>query len=156
MDELIPLSDTQQKALAVNPLMSNDDVMDLHTNVCGMLARIKQIKADVEQGMIAWMETNGTDLVVGEHRYYVGRKIKYVTKDKKAAIERLLEACGGDLELFSGLLSVNAIKPGAAKTAMEGDFDKHFDTITEMDLKTGKPRKVLANTLDTEHNDEGI
>lgn len=156
MDEIMPLSDTQEKALAVNPLMGNDEVMELHTNVCGMLARIKQIKKDVEQGMIAWMEANGTDLVIGDHRYYIGHNKKYKAKDQRAAIERLLDACGGDLEMFSGLLASGAIKPGAAKVALEGDFDKHFDTITELDLKTGKPRKVLASTLNTEneHDEE--
>jgi hypothetical protein len=40
-------------------------------------------------------------------------------------------------------LSVNAIKPGHAKTLLGDKWGDHFDVTEELDLKTGKPKKEL-------------
>lgn len=133
-----------QQMAAIVPTMTRDEVLARQTMVQGMLSRLREIKADMDAGIIEWIEANG-DLVVDENtRYYVGKETKYKCKDLRATIEMLL--CGFSVEDLVTVLSANAIKAGALKK-MIGNFDDHFETVVTPDLKTGRPKKTLAKTF---------
>ena len=108
---------------------------------------IKAWEAQFEAAMIEWIDANG-DFEINGVRYYVGPEKKVKCIHLKAALEALMEKCGGDWDVFVGCLSSNALKPGAAREVFGAEFDTHFATTTETDLKTGKPAKGL-HVVDT-------
>jgi hypothetical protein len=116
--------------------------------------RVREAKAKLRDAVKGWMLATGTkEFMVGETKWFIAAKKKEKCRDLKAAIEALYLATGGDFDAFVGVLSINAVKPGAAKKVLGSEFDRHFETTTEQDVSTHQPKRELqaVNTRFIDH-----
>ena len=97
-----------------------------------------------DQAMIGWIEANG-DLEDGDKRWYVGTATTRKCRFAGPAFKALLEANGGDLDATLAALCSDPFKPALASDMLGDKADQHFDTVTTLDLKTGKPKKTLKS-----------
>lgn len=108
----------------------------------------KLLASRMEQASIEWISQNG-EITNGDLRYYIGSNREYRCNNPTDALDKLLNAAGGDLSMVAGCLSAAAWKPGATRTALgEEAFKELFESRTTLDLKTGKPKLGLKK-IDT-------
>lgn len=127
-------------------IATQDDALIAITTLAAMKQAMKELGHRIETALIQWINDNG-EIECGDIRYYVGTESVTKCNDLGQAVQAILRAVGGDVDLFVSCLSSGALKPGASR-AMLGDdaFASHFTTIKLEDLKTGKPRKGLKQT----------
>jgi hypothetical protein len=112
--------------------------------------RAKQLKASLEDALIAHIRATGQDLVIGEIRYYAGHRKSVKCLDVPATFDAAVEAAGGDLgRVLNECLASDALKPGAVK-ALIGDeaFGRLYRVEVREELGEGKPRKRLLKVND--------
>jgi hypothetical protein len=123
-------------------------VADIHGQVENFLRLAKELKAQCDEHMKAWIKTNGP-LVLGDNvTKLVKQEKSEKPRDLRQAIEACLLACSGDFDTFAGLISANGIKPGAAKRLLGDKFEEVFETTWRDVLVDGKPgaKLVTVNT----------
>lgn len=107
----------------------------------------------VKSALVQWIEAN-RDIEVGDVRYYVGveKKTKPLIPPP-AMFRRLAELLGGDEEATLACLASAAFKHGEVKGRLaeslgeqaDAIYAELFETIEELELKTGKPKKSLQS-----------
>src|SRR4051812_45324984 len=143
-NDIIDAIESDVTALAEHDDLTADDLCLLLTRLDGIAKRTRGAKAQLESFLLTWLPTQPVkELQIGEVRYYVGPKTKEKCRNVPAAVTALYEATGGDYEAFCDCLSANAIKYGAAKKVLGEKYHDFFETITELDILTGKPAKAL-------------
>lgn len=129
---------------------SVDDLLTLDSNLSFMAGQIKSLRDELNKRMIEWINKHGP-ITIGTRTIYVGEDKTTKCKDVKAAMQALLEASDGDWDRVVQCLSANAIKHGAAKAVLEGDWDTHFEVVKKAKLEEGeeKPVKKIVD-MDTQ------
>jgi hypothetical protein len=99
----------------------------------------------IEAGTIAYIQENGEFEDMGI-RYYVGPDVTIKCRDVGIAFDQLLTVL--DLDSVKDLLAAGAWKPAAVRDALkdigkEEMYDVLFDEKAGVEVKTGKPRRVL-------------
>lgn len=140
-DELAAVSDAIAK---IEP-----DQQDLHDHIAITLMKLdelmrrgRELQRELKDRMKPWIESNGP-VVIGDVRYVLVNKKTEKVRSLRSAIENLYTATGGDFDAFVDCLSMNAIKPGAAKKVLGSEFENVFEVIVETDVE-GKPVKQVA------------
>lgn len=104
----------------------------------------KQACQQIEKSAEEWIKDN-KPVQVGELLYWVGP----VKKPPKCvhiptAIEKLLDACGGDFERFCTHLSSGAIKYGAARATLPQDVYESLFVVEEVEeLQSDEAAKAM-------------
>lgn len=127
-----------------------DEVLELHNKIEGFARAIRHIRSKMNARMVEWIQAN-SDIEVGTVRYYVGGTKKYKAKDDTLVMEALYTLFEGDQASVMACMSANPWKPGQIRKLLEAatdvqldwDFDGLFDTVEQLDLKTGKPKRGL-------------
>lgn len=106
-------------------------------------------KRAAEQRALEYIAEHG-EFVVGPTRYYAGVDKTTKVKDKAAALDRILEMAGGNVEQAAQYLSSEPYKHGAIRTALaaaglDGVFEDLFETVEKDELREGKPSKKLKS-----------
>lgn len=113
------------------------------------LGRLKTIAAEAKKARDARFiellnESDSGNFTFGDTRYYVGTKKKIKPLGNWQIMEALLEQTGGDAKQMAGCLASDAWKQGGIKKLVGDDKHKElFETIEELEVKTGKPKKEL-------------
>jgi hypothetical protein len=141
------MSEETTSALALRvaciPDLPMDQVLDVMNAVEVFQHQAREIKQQLEQRLKDWILEHG-EIEIGDKRYYVG-----VHRKSKPAIPLpelvavLMDVTGGDFDRFCQLLAANAFKPGECKKALGERFDEVFETTTETDVETGKPKQSV-------------
>ena len=140
---------TQIRRLCSTQIVATQDdaesVVDRLGQLDVLMSAARQLKDNLEQAVIEWIEEHGDLHVPGMSvRYYAGIRKSTKCTDVPKAFLALLEASGGDLDKALGTLASGAIKHGAARGLLaEAVFDSLFVTEEKPELKEGKPRKSL-------------
>ena len=93
---------------------------------------LKVLKEKVDEKLLEKLKSvPGRSVKFGTINYYVGSEKKVKCRNVRECIVALMEKTGGDFDLFTDTLSVNAIKQGAAKKVLGDEFAQHFETVTE-------------------------
>jgi len=123
-------------------------VADVQGRVENFLRVAKQLKAACEVRIIEYVKANGPYTVGDNVTKTVKAEKKEKPKDLRATVEACMIAANGDLDLFTGLIASDGIKPGAAKRLLGEAFDEHFETTWRDVLVDGKPglKLVTQNT----------
>jgi alkylated DNA nucleotide flippase Atl1 len=128
-------------------LVTEETPIEEVINLVGLMDDAKRRLAEAREQ--AWaalhlkVEQAGGSFTFGDIRYYVGVEKKTKCRAVGRCLEALLTVSGGDWDAVVDCLSANAIKYGAAKKALGGQFDNHFEVIEVPDLKEGKPERKL-------------
>lgn len=142
MDNEIEL---RRAVLALDAGTPVEAVADIMGRVDAFLRRAKEVKAHLEDVLVARIEQAGP-IEVNGIRYYAGiRKVTTCT-DQPAAVESLLAAVAGDLSAFADCLAAGALKHGAARAVLPPDeFARLFRVDERAELREGKPVKRLMS-----------
>ena len=128
--------------------MTVDEVMEMRNNVLVYLERAKQLKAEFEASLLAYIEEKGS-FEWGGIRFYAGTRKTTKCVNKMLTMQLLLEGMGGDLNLVvSDLLASQPFRYGACRDVLGDEFDKCFSTEEKPDLKTGTTKREVM-TLPT-------
>ena len=127
--------------------MTPEQVADIIALVSAAKSRIREIDDALADALIQYIRDTGRDLVIGTVRYYIGSRRVVRCPDVPQAVESLMLAAGGDMAAFCGVLSSNAIKPGAARRMLEEVhqeelFDRLFTTEFQDELRDGRPSRL--------------
>lgn len=124
---------------------THDEALTLLMNSTAFGQAAREIKAKADTALIAWMDLHG-DLDAGTVRYYVGKDKTEKVISKRATVEALIEACGGDLDRFTEMLTSDPFKPGACGGVI--DRATHFKTTTKEVIEDGvsKPVRKIKST----------
>ncbi len=132
----------------VDDTMPLEQVMQVYERIQVVKAIVRELNAGMNQVLADWINTNG-DFCVGDKRYYVGATRTTKVRDKRQAVQVLLEATAGDLDSLADLLGSQPFKHGSCKQHLtEDQYDDLFEVVESKDIKTGKPKKGLQ-VLDT-------
>lgn len=132
-----------QRIEALPALSDAEAALSLMADVERFQAAAREAKRQLEAALIQFIDANG-DIELGDKRWYVGHDKSYKRRtDLEVAVSALLEATGGDVAAFCGLLSSGALKPAACRLVLGERFADHFETVVERDLKTGAPRRAV-------------
>lgn len=125
--------------------VTEDEALEALVLMLTVKSRLRQLAADLEEGLIYWILVNGRDLVIGDKRWYVGVEHKSKCLDVSGTLETLLDVTAGDMAQVAGALIANPFKPAHTKGLIADPkrAAKLFESWTVPDLKTGKPRKRL-------------
>lgn len=141
-DEITALA---RRVATISSAADADAVLAVMNDVEVLQKRAKEVKHQLEQALIAYIDEHG-EIEAGDVRWYVG-----IDKTYKPAVplpqlvENLLAVTEGDFDRFCELLSSGAFKPGACKSVLGDGFDAAFETIVKRNLETGKPRRSLKS-----------
>jgi len=139
------LTDLERSVAMLELTAPQDALLELRDRLSFLRNSLKTLSDSLEEKFIEWINVNG-EITYGTKRLYVGSKKDNKCVDQRAALEALMQVCGGDWEQFCGCLASGAIKPGAAKQVMgEETWSKHFQVVEKTELKDGvaKPVKGL-------------
>jgi hypothetical protein len=130
--------------VAIEPDTPMDVAAAMRLRVVSILRMAQQAKSKLDEYLIPLVERQGP-ITVGTEVTAVVESEKHVKcHDLRAALEALITKSGGDWDLFTTTLSVNAIKPSEAKKLLGDDlFAEHFDVTWRKVLKDGQPSKKL-------------
>ena len=128
-------------------LLTNDlsvnHVLEIRERVAVAAARIREIREDLDRALIAYMAENG-DIPLGDgRRLYTAVESTTRVRDKAAALEALVRACGGDVATLASYLTSQPIKHGAAKKLLGDDWGDHFLTETKKKAKGGAAKLTV-------------
>ncbi len=139
------LAETQLAICEIDPenKLQHDHIALTLTKLEGYIAHAQDLKRQLKDAMKPWIEANGP-VVIGDVRWVLVNKKTEKVRDLKSAVMALDKAVGGEFDLFIDALSVNAIKPGAAKKILGADFEKFFEVLIEMDVETKRPKKEVV------------
>lgn len=140
----------------------HDHVLEVYLRVLAVLDQAKALKADADEWLKDWMETNEQELVFvhspgqvspEDKRWYVkpDRKVR-PAKSTAETLDALLSLTGGDIATVADAMSSNPFKQGTVKKVFGEDFwREHYRVDEIMQVKEGKPtgeqRKVLAQEV---------
>jgi hypothetical protein len=124
--------------------VDQDAVMKAMDSVQLLKDEVRQLAGVCEAAIIRWIEENG-DITVGDVRYYVGPEYKHKCVNVPAAVEAVLNATGGDMKVFCDCLTSQPFKPASTRKVL-GEDTPLFETTTELDIKTGKPKRGLQRS----------
>jgi hypothetical protein len=101
----------------------------------------RRMRLSLKSKMLEQIEQTGRDITIGPRRYYAGVESETRCEDNVAAVDALLDAAGGDLEVVArDCLRSDSIKPSAARLILSAEaFDRLFKTTKRTVLKDGKP-----------------
>lgn len=108
-------------------------------------ATYREMREEWKRLSVEYLETEG-DVTIGESRYYAGNVKSYKPRLEQAAmLETLLTAFDGDMHQVADCLSSGAWKPGTVRSLLDNDerFGTLFETITQVEAKTGKPKREM-------------
>lgn len=123
-----------------------NDILTLRARLGFFVAMAKELKARLdEEVLLAWLIKHG-ELEVGEVRLYAGiEKTTKLAAPMAVAVEKLMEATGGDMARLCELFSTSAIKPGACKKVLsEDEWNTMFRVEEVSDVKEGKPKRKVV------------
>jgi hypothetical protein len=133
-------NEIQKVVLGVVAESSPDDVAHALMVVDGLMQRAREIRADLESRVLAWIKEPG-EITVGDTRDYAGVESDVKCRNKSLTLEKLLQATGGDLERVAELLSADPYKHGACRTV----FEESGDGTTWNDCFERRQREVLKD-----------
>jgi hypothetical protein len=137
------IEDLRRRALCSVETVSEDDVLELYDKVLHVQQRVKQLRAEMTQALIRWIDFNGS-IERGDVRYYVSDRTTWKQRqDNTHTMEGMLTATGGDLEAIVACLRADPWKHGACREALGETFAQHFVQEKVRDLKTGKPKRCV-------------
>lgn len=116
-----------------------DQVATILDKLEGLAKRIREIREAGEPRVIEWIQKNG-EIKIGGVRYYVAPDKTEKDRNHKDTIEALAASpeIDGNFQLLADCLSVNAVKPGAARKILKENFGEFFETIRGDKLKVQK------------------
>ncbi len=123
-----------------------EDIITVMNAVDVALTAMKDLKASLDQNVIAWIKEHG-DLVNGSIRYYVGNPPKTNCISIRRTTETLLEVSGGDMDQLADCMSSEPFKHGTVRKLLEGvgmaeKYDELFVTVRPDKLQEGKLQKT--------------
>jgi len=123
--------------ILLRPDAHPDVVADLWQRVEWLLDAAKRVKEVRDACLLDWFPENGGELVIGDTKLYPGRRTSEKVRDLHAALDSALTLSGGDVEVIEGLLSANALKPGACASAFGPEwraehFEKRVEPVVEV------------------------
>ena len=103
-----------------------------------------ELRRGFRQSLAAWLETNG-DLQAGpDVRYYAGVSKVWACSAVIETLDRVLAACGGDLERVCDHLRSDPWRPASVRTLLaEDEFLRLFRLRNEREVREGKPKQVI-------------
>lgn len=102
----------------------------------------RSLKERVEEYMTKWIEANGP-FAIGDTEFFLAPDKSIKCRDIRKTVTALYESVAGDFDAFCECLSVNAIKPGAAKKVLgDSRFLELFEVKVATDLEK-RPVKSL-------------
>jgi hypothetical protein len=140
------LNDLEQTAAT---LCVDEPEIELHnwlnlTSV--LLARARQIRKQIEQITIKWIEANGP-LLVGDIEYTVGYRKEVRCRDTLKCLNMLLDSTHGDVAALADYLRTDPYKYGSVRSLLGTTaFDTVFTTQQRPKLESGVPTKELMQT----------
>jgi hypothetical protein len=142
-------TDALELAIAkVQPDTSIDDVAQTLDRLAAYMERGRQLKEQLDERMLEYLEANGGEVSIGTVKYWIGFPKTTKCLDVRAAVEALLEATGGDMDAFCACLSSNALKYGACKEPLGDKWGLHFVVELKPKIENDKPKKDLQR-MDT-------
>jgi hypothetical protein len=136
----LPLADVAAHVAAlIQPDSPSDQVADLYQqteNAKRLLAHIIEVRNEC---LLEWLAANGNELPMGDTKLYAGKRTDEKLRDLHAALDSALRLSGGDVEVIEGLLSANALKPGACAAAFGDEWRaEHFEKRTSPKVEVKK------------------
>jgi hypothetical protein len=124
----------------VGPLASLEDADRALAMLAAAKAWIKDREAELKDALFQFVSAQGGRVTIGEVEFRIGFETDNRCRDVRAAAQALLEASGGDWDVFAACLSANAIKPGEARHVLQEKWGDHFDSVKKDKLKTGEAK----------------
>lgn len=111
------------------------------SNTIDAVDLLKQAARELDQrlkrSLMEYLRGHG-DLVIGERRYYIGRKKTTKCVDTRLVLQAILEASGGDLDSVMECLSSQPFKPATTKKLIgDNTAGLFYDDVKE--TVEGKP-----------------
>lgn len=142
MDDALSLIATE--CTGIQDTLTNEQVLSIYDRIKFYQSELKTLRDRAESAMMEWIKVNG-DLVVSDSvRYYVGTSKTTKCTNIPGAVEKIMEATGGDFTRFCDVLASGAIKHGAAKKVLDPKTYAELFKVTESDkLEEGVLDKKL-------------
>lgn len=131
-------------ALDNDLVATRDDALTAMNFAARLRELTKELSAQVEAGVIAWIKRNGP-IIDGTVKHYVGVAKTTKCVSVRDTLEAVLEASGGDYDAVVACLASSAWKHGACAKLLPADrYGKLFVTDAADELKEGvaKPEKL--------------
>lgn len=140
-----PVAEIEASVLALNSDTDPTTRAETINRVGWLMDKAKEIKRLMDEALLEILtaEDGPREFEVGGVRFYAGNKSKTVCRDNQAALMALLDHAGGDFTKVADCLSASGLKHGACRTVLGEEYEQHFETVTELDVKTGKPKKQV-------------
>jgi hypothetical protein len=140
------INDLEQKAAI---LCVDEPEIELHNwlNLTSVLvARARQIRQQIEQIAIKWIEANGP-VVSGDLEYTVGYRREVRCLDRQRTLDMILECSGGDLSTIVDHLRADPYKYGSVRGLIgESKYNQVFKAKSRPKLHCGVPQIELLAT----------
>jgi len=134
-----------------------EQVVAFMARIDGFVQAAKRLQSDMKLAIIDWIEEHGDIEVDNDTRYYVGKDTVTKCRDLTRVGLALTERCNGDLDEVFGFIKSEGWKHGSVKTKLGQDtFEDLYTTEKQLELKTGKPIKLLkkSNPIHTPNRKE--
>lgn len=133
-----------ERTEAITPTTDAPTLIEILGTVADYRKALKECEDRAWAALEELVKANGP-ITYGHTKYYIGTVTKDKCRNTRAAVEAVMIAAGGDIDTFNDVLSVNAFKYAAARKLLGPEYEKHFETVVEDELKEGKsvPKKEL-------------
>lgn len=151
------IAQIESAVLSINSDTPTEAIAETINRVEWLVSKAREVKKQLDDALLERL-TSGDgprEITIGTVKYYVAARSKVKCIDQEAALLALLDHTGGDLTKLADCLSANGLKHGACRTVLGDEYDAHFETITEIDVKTGQPKKQVKADNGFMHKHKG-